>query len=57
LTQPIPSALYYAFGAPFLLSPSYWRYIQRDEVVLSVVGCVTLVTGVVIMLKKAKSKS
>ena len=49
-------ALYYAFGAPFLLSASNWKYIQRDELILNVVGCVALVIGVSIMLRRGKSK-
>jgi hypothetical protein len=49
-------ALYYAFGAPFLLSPSNWRYVQRDELVLNVVGCAALVTGISVMLGRSKSK-
>jgi hypothetical protein len=35
--------LYYAFGAPFLLSPSNWRYVQRDELVLNMVRQTTIV--------------
>jgi hypothetical protein len=36
-------ALYYAFGAPFLLSPSNWRRVQRDERVLKMAGQTTIV--------------
>jgi|HubBroStandDraft_1064217.scaffolds.fasta_scaffold25478_2 hypothetical protein len=39
-------ALYYAVGAPFLLFPSGWQYIQPDELVLNLVGLALIAIGI-----------
>jgi hypothetical protein len=38
-------ALYYAFGAPFLLFPSNWSLTQRDELTLNIIGGALLIVG------------
>lgn len=38
-------ALYYAFGAPFLLFPSNWSLTQRDELILNIIGSALLIVG------------
>jgi len=41
-------ALYFAFGAPLLLTPSGRQYVRLDEEVLSLVGGALIVFGVFI---------
>jgi len=41
-------ALYYAIGAPFLLDRSNWQYLQKDELILNILGAVLIATGVFI---------
>ena len=38
-------ALYYAFGAPFLLVPSNWTFLQKDELILNIIGGALLIVG------------
>jgi hypothetical protein len=38
-------ALYYALGAPFLLTSSGWQYVQKDEVILNLLGALLLICG------------
>ena len=40
-------ALYFAVGAPFLLTPSGREYVRLDEVLLSLIGGAFIVFGVV----------
>ena len=44
-------ALYYPFGAPFLIVPSGWKHIQADEVVLNFLGAALLIAGVAFALR------
>jgi hypothetical protein len=46
-------ALYYAFGAPFLLTPSGWKYAQIDEVLLNVIGTVFMISGAIVANRRA----
>lgn len=41
-------ALYYAVGAPFLLFPSNWNYLQTDELILNIIGGVLIAAGILI---------
>jgi hypothetical protein len=41
-------ALYYAIGAPFLLDPSDWKYLQSDELILNIAGAVLIAMGIFI---------
>jgi hypothetical protein len=41
-------ALYYAIGAPFLLDPSDWQYLQSDELILNIAGAVLIAMGIFI---------
>jgi hypothetical protein len=41
-------ALYYAIGAPFLLEPSGWQYLQSDELILNIAGAVLIAMGIFI---------
>jgi hypothetical protein len=45
-------ALYYAVGAPFLLSPSNWEYLQNDELILNLVGALLIASGIIIANSK-----
>ena len=45
-------ALYYAVGAPFLLSPSNSEYLQQDELILNIVGALLITFGIVIANSK-----
>jgi len=49
-------ALYYAVGAPFLLFPSNWEYLQTDELILNIVGCVLIVAGILIAINERLRK-
>lgn len=40
-------ALYFAFGAPFLLLPSARQYIRLDEVILNCVGAVLFAAAII----------
>jgi len=44
--------LYYAIGAPFLLWPSSWEYLQQDELILNIVGAFLITFGIVIANSK-----
>jgi hypothetical protein len=39
-------ALYFAFGAPFLLFPSTRQYVRLDEVILNCVGAVLFAAAI-----------
>lgn len=41
-------ALYFAFGAPFLLMSSGRRYVRVDEVVLNCVGAILFATAIIL---------
>lgn len=41
-------ALYFAFGAPFLLMPSGWQYVRLDEVILNCAGAVLFAVAIVV---------
>ncbi len=41
-------ALLYAIGAPFLLLPSNWKYLQTDELILNVIGGTLIAAGILI---------
>ena len=41
-------ALYYAVGAPLLLFPSNWKYLQTDELILNILGGLLLTSGVLV---------
>ena len=41
-------ALYFAFGAPFLLMPSVRQYIRLDEIILNCVGTVLFAAAIIL---------
>jgi hypothetical protein len=41
-------ALYFAFGAPFLLMPSARQYVRLDEVILNCVGAILFSTAIIL---------
>jgi glycopeptide antibiotics resistance protein len=41
-------ALFYAFGAPFLLTPSGWKYARIDEILLNLIGAILLIFGAIV---------
>jgi hypothetical protein len=39
-------ALYHAIDAPFLLSPSNWEYLPKDELILNIAGALLIAFGI-----------
>jgi hypothetical protein len=46
-------ALFYAIGAPFLLLPSNWNYLQNDELILNIVGLFLIASGIIVANNKS----